>query len=41
MLATYLVDEAVERAVHRLDLVLLVLDFHGLEHVFLVEVEVP
>ena len=37
---TDLVDEAVEGTVHGLDLVLLVLHFHGLKHVFFVEVEV-
>ena len=41
MTAGHLVDEAVEGAVHGLDLVFFVLHFHGLEHVFFVEVEVP
>ena len=35
-----LVEQAVEGAVHRLDLVLVSLDFHRLEHVVAVEVEV-
>ena len=39
-LGTVLVEQAVEGAVHGLDLVLVALHLHGLEHVVAVEVEV-